>query len=251
MSLGSENKYWWDVLENGTNSRYASFFDIDWNSSEERLRDKVLVPILAEQYGRALSAGSVVLKRKGARFTVEAAGQVFPVSPASLATILGKAAEYAKSDALNFVSASFARLPSPDFWDRRTILARHRDKRVLHGLLDRLCHEDAEVTEAIDRVVREVNGSVDALDEFLSQQYYRLAYWRTADQQLGYRRFFDVNTLIGLRVEREFVFDETHALIVKWLKQGLLDGVRVDHPDGLRDPKQYFERLRERAPEAC
>jgi (1->4)-alpha-D-glucan 1-alpha-D-glucosylmutase len=250
MSLGSENKYWWDVLENGTNSRYASFFDIDWNSSEERLRDKVLVPILAEQYGRALSAGSVAVKRKGARFTVEAAGQVYPVSPASMATILGKAAEYAKSDALNFVSASFARLPSPDFWDRRTILARHRDKRVLHGLLDRLCHEDAEVTEAIDRVVREVNASVDALDEFLSQQYYRLAYWRTADQQLGYRRFFDVNTLIGLRVEREFVFDETHALILKWLKQGLLDGVRVDHPDGLRDPKQYFDRLRERAPEA-
>jgi (1->4)-alpha-D-glucan 1-alpha-D-glucosylmutase len=250
MSLGSENKYWWDVLENGTNSRYASFFDIDWNSSEERLRDKVLVPILAEQYGRALSAGSVVVKRKGARFTVEAAGQVFPVSPGSMATILGKAAEYAKSDALNFVSASFARLPSPDFWDRRTILARHRDKRVLHGLLDRLCHEEAEVTEAIDRVVREVNASVDALDEFLSQQYYRLAYWRTADQQLGYRRFFDVNTLIGLRVEREFVFDETHALVLKWLKQGLLDGVRVDHPDGLRDPKQYFERLRERAPDA-
>jgi (1->4)-alpha-D-glucan 1-alpha-D-glucosylmutase len=250
MSLGSENKYWWDVLENGTNSRYASFFDIDWNSSEERLRDKVLVPVLAEQYGRALSAGKVVVKRKGARFTVEAAGQTFPVSPASLSMILGKAAEYAKSDALNFVSASFARLPSPDFWDRRTILARHRDKKVLHGLLDRLCREDADVSEAIDRVVREVNSSADALDEFLSQQYYRLAYWRTADQQLGYRRFFDVNTLIGLRVEREFVFDETHALILKWLKQGLLDGVRVDHPDGLRDPKQYFERLRERAPEA-
>jgi (1->4)-alpha-D-glucan 1-alpha-D-glucosylmutase len=250
MSLGAENKYWWDVLENGTNSRYASFFDIDWNSSEERLRDKVLVPILAEQYGRALSAGKVVVMRKGARFTVEAAGQTFPVSPVSLSMILGKAAEYAKSDALNFVSASFARLPSPDFWDRRTILARHRDKKVVVGLLDRLCHEDAEVSEAIDRVVREVNSSIDALDEFLSQQFYRLAYWRTADQQLGYRRFFDVNTLIGLRVEREFVFDETHALILKWLKQGLLDGVRVDHPDGLRDPKQYFERLRERAPEA-
>jgi (1->4)-alpha-D-glucan 1-alpha-D-glucosylmutase len=208
------------------------------------------VPVLAEQYGRALSAGKVVVRRKGVRFTVEAAGQTFPVSPASLSMILGKAAEYAKSDALNFVSASFSRLPSPDFWDRRTILARHRDKKVLVGLLDRLCHEDADVSEAIDRVVREVNSSVDALDEFLSQQYYRLAYWRTADQQLGYRRFFDVNTLIGLRVEREFVFDETHALILKWLKQGLLDGVRVDHPDGLRDPKQYFERLRARAPEA-
>ncbi|MGA8940388.1 MAG: malto-oligosyltrehalose synthase [Acidobacteriaceae bacterium] len=250
MSLGAQNKYWWDVLENGTSSRYASFFDIDWNSSEERLRDKVLVPILPDQYGRSLSAGLVVVRRKGAQFTVEAAGQTFPVSPSSLALILGKAAEYAKSDALNFVSASFARLPLPDLWDRRTILARHRDKQVLLGLLDRLCDEEGRVSEAIDQVVGEVNASVDALDEFLSQQYYRLSYWRTADQQLGYRRFFDVNTLIGLRVEREFVFDETHALIVKWLKHGLLDGVRVDHPDGLRDPKQYFERLRERAPEA-
>jgi len=250
MSLGAQNRYWWDVLENGTNSRYASFFDIDWNPLEERLRDKVLVPILPDQYGRVLSAGGVVVARNGATFTVEAAGQTFPVSPSSLSLILGKAAEYAKSDALSFVSASFARLPTPDFWDRRTILARHRDKNVLHGLLERMCKTEPALDESIDRAVRELNASVDALDEFLSQQYYRLAYWKTADQQLGYRRFFDVNTLIGLRVEREFVFDETHALIVKWLKQGVLDGVRVDHPDGLRDPKQYLERLRERAPDA-
>lgn len=250
MSLGAQNRYWWDVLENGTNSRYASFFDIDWNSTEERLRDKVLVPILPDQYGRVLSAGGVVVMRKGSRFRVEAAGQMFPVSPASVSLILSKAAELLRSDSLNFVSASFARLPSPDFWDRRTILARHRDKNVLQDVLDRMFNEEQDVCDAVDRVVRELNASVDALDEFLSQQYYRLAYWRTADQQLGYRRFFDVNTLIGLRVEREFVFDETHALILKWLKQGVLDGVRVDHPDGLRDPKQYFERLRERAPEA-
>jgi (1->4)-alpha-D-glucan 1-alpha-D-glucosylmutase len=250
MSLGEQNKYWWDVLENGTNSRYASFFDIDWNSSEERLRDKVLVPILGDQYGRVLSAGGVVLKRDGAVFTVEAAGQTFPVSPGSLSLILGRAAEYSRSDALNFISASFARLPSPDFWDRRTILARHRDKNVLIGLLERLCEEEKETCETIDRAVSEINASADALDELLSQQYYRLSYWKTADQQLGYRRFFDVNTLIGLRVEREYVFDETHALVLRWLKQGVLDGVRVDHPDGLRDPKQYFERLRDRAPEA-
>jgi (1->4)-alpha-D-glucan 1-alpha-D-glucosylmutase len=238
------------VLENGTNSRYASFFDIDWNSTEERLRDKVLVPILPDQYGRVLSAGGIVLMRHGSRFRVEAAGQMFPVSPASVALILSKAAEILRNDSLNFVSASFARLPSPDIGDRRTILARHRDKNVLQDVLDRMCNEEKSVCDAIDRVVRELNANVDALDEFLSQQYYRLAYWKTADQQLGYRRFFDVNTLIGMRVEREFVFDETHALIVKWLKQGVLDGVRVDHPDGLRDPKQYFERLRERAPEA-
>jgi (1->4)-alpha-D-glucan 1-alpha-D-glucosylmutase len=250
MSLGQQNKYWWDVLENGTNSRYASYFDIDWNSSEERLRDKVLVPILADQYGRVLSSGGVVVKRQGCTFTVEAGGQTLPAAPGSLPLLLGKAAEFTRNDTLSFLAASYGRLPSPDFWDRRLILARHRDKGVLNTLLERLCSEDDAVCEAIDRAVRELNANIDALDEFLSQQYYRLAYWKTADQQLGYRRFFDVNTLIGLRVEREHVFEETHALIIKWLKQGMLDGVRVDHPDGLRDPRQYFQRLRERAPEA-
>ncbi len=95
-----------------------------------------------------------------------------------------------------------------------------------------------------------MNGNLDALDDFLNQQNYRLAYWKTADQQLGYRRFFDVNSLIGLRVEREHVFEETHALVLDWLKRGVLDGVRVDHPDGLRDPLEYLKRLRERAPDA-
>src|SRR6185437_6402486 len=81
-------------------------------------------------------------------------------------------------------------------------------------------------------------------------QNYRLSYWKTADQQLGYRRFFDVNSLIGLRVEREHVFEEVHALVLDWLQRGVLDGVRVDHPDGLRDPLEYLERLRKRAPDA-
>jgi len=250
MSLGEQNRYWWDVLENGTSSRYASFFDIDWNSAEERLRDKVLVPILPDQYGRVVTAGGIKVTRQGSSFKVEAAGQSLPVTPQSLFVILNKAADYARSDTLNFLAASYARLPSPDLWDRRTVLNRHRDKIVLHTLLERLCGEEQFVCEAIDRTVKDLNANPDALDGFLNQQHYRLAYWKTADQQLGYRRFFDVNTLIGLRVEREYVFDETHALIVKWLKQGMLDGVRIDHPDGLRDPLQYCQRLRDCAPDA-
>ncbi len=250
MSLGEENRYWWDVLENGTSSRYASFFDIDWNSPEERLRDKVLVPILGDQYGRVLEAGNIKLVRSGSTFLVEAAGQKLPVSPPSLPLVLTKAASYARNDTLSFLAASYGRLPAPDMTDRRTVLARHRDKVVLDALSARLCAEEDAVCSAIDRAVAELNANADALDELLNQQNYRLAYWKTADQQLGYRRFFDVNTLIGLRMEREYVFDETHALVVRWLKQGVLDGVRVDHPDGLRDPKQYFERLRDRAPEA-
>ena len=102
----------------------------------------------------------------------------------------------------------------------------------------------------IDRSITDLNANLNALDDFLNQQNYRLAYWKAADQQLGYRRFFDVNTLIGLRVEREHVFEETHALVLDWLRRGVLDGVRVDHPDGLRDPLEYFRRLRDRAPDA-
>ena len=250
MSLGSQNRYWWDVLENGTNSRYAGFFDIDWNSPEERLRDKVLLPILGDQYGRVLESGGIKLVRKGSLFTIEVSGQSLPVAPQSLAPLLARAADYARSDTLNFLAASYGRLPQAEMSDRRVVLARHRDKMVLSSLLERLCAEDAAVCEAVERTVREYNEHPDELDAFLNGQSYRLAFWKTADQQLGYRRFFDVNTLIGLRVEREYVFDETHALILKWVKSGVLDGIRVDHPDGLRDPLGYFRRLRGSAPDA-
>ncbi len=250
MSLGKENRYWWDVLENGTSSRYASFFDIDWQPQEARLRDKVLVPILADQYGRVLQAGGIEIVRRGSKFQVECAGQTLPVAPPSLPVILTRAAEYAKSDTLNFLAVSFGLLPAPEYGDRRGILARHRDKVVLFTLLERLCAEEAGVCEAVDRSVAELNANQDALDDFLNQQNYRLAYWKTADQQMSFRRFFDVNSLVGLRVEREHVFEETHALVLDWLRRGVLDGLRVDHPDGLRDPLEYLQRLRARAPDA-
>jgi (1->4)-alpha-D-glucan 1-alpha-D-glucosylmutase len=197
-----------------------------------------------------LQSGGIKVLRNGSRFLVEAAEQKFPVSPPSLTAILVRAAEYSKSDTLSFLAASYGRLPVPEYWDRRLILTRHRDKTVLNGMLNRLCAEDPGDCEAIDRSVAELNANQDALDDFLNQQSYRLAYWKTADQQLGYRRFFDVNTLIGLRMEREHVFEETHALILEWLKAGVLDGVRIDHPDGLRDPLEYFNRLRKAAPDA-
>jgi (1->4)-alpha-D-glucan 1-alpha-D-glucosylmutase len=250
MSLGRENRFWCDVLENGASSRYASFFDIDWQPYEERLRNKVLVPVLADQYGKVLKGGDIRVVRHGNSFQVECAGQKLPVAPQSLPIILGKAAENIKSDTLNFLAASFGRLPAPEYADRQTILARHRDHQVLKGLLARLCLEEPAIGDALDHAVAELNENTDALDEFLNQQNYRLAYWKTADQQLGYRRFFDVNSLIGLRVEREHVFEETHALVLDWLRRGVLDGVRIDHPDGLRDPAQYMQRLRQHAPDA-
>src|SRR5579862_983003 len=161
MSLGKENRYWWDVLENGTSSRYASFFDIDWQPQEERLRDKVLVPILSDQYGKVLQSGGIKVARRGNKFQVECSGQTLPVAPTSLPVILARGAEYAKSDTLSFLAASFGRLPQPEYVDRRTILARHRDKVVLYGLLERLGNEELEIGGWLDQSVTELNGNMD------------------------------------------------------------------------------------------
>jgi (1->4)-alpha-D-glucan 1-alpha-D-glucosylmutase len=250
MSLERHNRFWWDVLENGTSSRYASFFDIDWQPHEERLRNKVLLPILSDHYGRILDAGEIKIIRDCGRLYVECAGQILPIAPPTMPSILTRAAEYAKSDMLNLLAVAFSRLSAPEHVDRSTILRLHRDKTVLYELLRRLCEEEPLVSEQLDKVIAQINSNINALDDLLNQQNYRLSYWRAADQQLGYRRFFDVNTLIGIRMEQEHVFEETHTLILDWLERGILDGIRVDHPDGLRDPLQYFHRIRKRAPDA-
>ncbi len=250
MSVDRQNRLWWDVLENGPSSRFATFFDIDWNSAEEKLRDKVLMPVLGDQYGRVLSRGEIKVRREGTNFFIGYHEQAFPVAPQSLATIFNRAAELTPSDTLHFLAVSFARLPAPGSTERGVQLSRHRDKIVLLGLLSRLCAEEENVCRSIDQAVEELNGNIDALDDLLNAQNFRLAYWRTSDQELGYRRFFDVNSLIGLRMEREYVFEETHELILYWLDKGVLDGIRIDHPDGLRDPREYLQRLRAHAPHA-
>jgi (1->4)-alpha-D-glucan 1-alpha-D-glucosylmutase len=250
MAIGPKNLYWWDVLENGPSSRYATWFDIDWQSAEVKLQNKVLIPVLGDQYGKVLAAGQIRIEFKNGNFKVCYTDHVFPISPRSLAMILTNAAVGANDDTLGFLADSLSRLPSPDASDSGLIQERHRDKDVIYTLLKRLWKEHPQILAFIARTVEGLNTDIDALDEFLNQQNYRLAYWRTADQELGYRRFFDVNSLIGLRMERQHVFDATHSRVIEWLRSGVLDGVRIDHPDGLRDPKQYFERLRNRALDA-
>jgi (1->4)-alpha-D-glucan 1-alpha-D-glucosylmutase len=250
MATGPENRYWWDVLENGPSSRYANWFDVDWNSAEVKLQNKVLIPVLGEQYGRALSANQIAIHYENESFEIRYADHRFPLAPPSVAIPLALAAKTIKVPMLNFVADSLSRLPSPDPNDRDLLAARHRDKGILFELLHRLSTEQPEVSEAIQRAVEEINENIESLDAILNLQNYRLAYWRTADQELGYRRFFDVNSLIGVRVERPNVFQSTHCRIIEWLRSGVIDGIRVDHPDGLRDPAQYFERLRDSAPGA-
>ncbi|HZP04993.1 MAG TPA: malto-oligosyltrehalose synthase [Terracidiphilus sp.] len=250
MATGPQNRYWWDVLENGPSSRFATWFDIDWQSAEVKLQNKILIPVLGDQYGRVLSANQIAVEQDCDRFQVRYMDNLFPLAPHSLAVPLAKAATYTKNATLNFIADSLSRLPTPPSADYESVQSRHRDKTVIYELLRRLCAEHAEVAKAIARVTDELNRNHDALDELLNLQHYRLAYWRTADQDLAYRRFFDINTLIGVRVERLHVFEATHRRILDWITNGSLDGVRIDHPDGLRDPQQYFERLRERAPDA-
>ncbi len=250
MSLEHDNEYWWDVLENGPSSRYASYFDIDWQPSESSTRDRILVPILGDQYGYILAAGEIKVVRNGAKFLVQYAEHDYPVAPRSVPAFLSRAAEKTDNTILGFLADSYLRLPSPDSVERTEVLMRHRDKAVINGLLEKLCQEDPDSLRAIDAAIAELNSDINELDSFLEQQNYRLAYWRIAGQELSYRRFFDVNTLVGLQVERDYVFVETHELILKFLAEGVLDGLRIDHPDGLRNPLAYFQRLRQFAPEA-
>jgi (1->4)-alpha-D-glucan 1-alpha-D-glucosylmutase len=250
MAVAPNNKYWWDILENGSSSRYANYFDIDWQPTESRLQNKVLVPVLSDQYGAELDRGAIQLTRSEGRFEVQYGEHHLPVAPETLPMLLDCAAQTCRSATMAFLSESFGRLPQPAFTDRAATWARHRDKEVLVGLLERCCNEERKSFHCIDECMKKLNGHKDELDAFLQKQNYRLAYWRVASEEIGYRRFFDVNTLIGVRAEREQVFMETHERILEWLRGGVIDGVRVDHADGLRDPQQYFERLRRTAPRA-
>jgi len=247
---GRQNRWWWDVLENGPLSAYASWFDIEWQSPEEKLRDKILTPILGDHYGRILSAGGICLQREEGSFFFHYEDHEFPAAPQSMAPVLAAAAQRIHHDYLAFLADSLARLPSGSTFssDPAMTAERHRDKEVIRGLLSRLCAENKDVAAAIDEAIDRTNQDPDALDRLLDQQSYRLAYWRTAARDLGYRRFFDINTLVGLRAELPDVFEETHRLVIGWIRSGDLHGLRVDHPDGLRDPEAYFEGLLKAAP---
>jgi (1->4)-alpha-D-glucan 1-alpha-D-glucosylmutase len=241
---GQHNRYWWDVLENGPSSLYASYFDIDWLPAEEKLRNKVLVPILGDHYGRVLTRREIRVERREGSFFIRYFDHSLPAAPRSLAYVLSNAATRISSDYLSFLADSYVNLPWPTSTDHVSIVARHRDKEIVRALVGRFCGESPSASAAIDAELDELNNDIDALDLFLERQNFRLSFWKTAGEELMYRRFFDVNTLVGLRMENETVFADTHSLVLDWLQRGILDGIRIDHPDGLRDPEQYFKRLR-------
>lgn len=259
---GRENPWWWDVLENGPSSRYAVYFDVDWDTPEPRPNNQVLVPVLGDQYGRVLEACEIRLEFSGRKFRICYYENEFPVDPISVGSVLALAAarviensavfpgEHSWYDQLSFLAGAFSRLPASTATDRDSARRRDNDKEVLYDLLERLCREHPQAKAALEEAVEAINADPDHLDVLLGLQNYRLAHWRITQRELGYRRFFDINNMIGLRMEDELVYLDTHARVLDWIASVDLDGLRIDHPDGLRDPLQYFQRLRSADPEA-
>ncbi|HEX4578770.1 MAG TPA: malto-oligosyltrehalose synthase [Candidatus Dormibacteraeota bacterium] len=235
------NRWWWDVLADGISSPYARFFDIDWEADEPRLRHRVLLPLLADQVGRVLEEGQISLVRVEGDVLVAYADHRFPLSLESLAHLL---AEHPSGAVASWRSA-VAALPAAD--DAAARRARFEVRRDLLGrLADLLADED--VAGEVDRILALCSGDVAKLDRLLNEQHYRLARWQTALEEVNYRRFFDITTLVGLRIEDPVVFAESSALVAELVRRGDADGVRIDHIDGLRRPLEYAARLRETLP---
>lgn len=250
MSIGSDaNRWWWDILENGRASLYARFFDVDWDALA-RHDSRVLLPILGQHYGTELEAGHIRLERRGGDFMVVAYDRTLPMAPLSLPEVLQAAANATDSDELGFCADALSRLPAPTTTDPAEVRSRHRDKKVIGLLMAKIFGEHPAVAAAVDAELRAIESDLDRLDALLERQNYKLSHWRAARHDLAYRRFFDVSELAALRVEDDTVFAETHALVLEWVRRGLVSGLRVDHPDGLRDPEEYLRKLRGSAPDA-
>ena len=262
MGVGTGTNAWWnDVLENGPSSPAAAFFDIDWGPPKATLQAKLLLPILGDQYGRVLERGELRVEFTGGVLVLRYFDQTLPLSPRHSGRVHGAAvgrlrASIGESPALNeFLSivASLQNLPPQTTADPNEIADRQREKEVARVRLERLVAEEPAVRAAIETTVDALNGiagqssSFDALHDLLEAQAYRLSYWRTASHEINYRRFFDINTLVGLRVERREVFDATHQLLGRLIAERKVHAVRIDHPDGLFDPGKYFAMLQQLA----
>ena len=240
---GRANEWWWDVLENGPSSPYAEYFDIDWQGPDESGRETVLAPYLEDHYGRAVDAGEITVVWESGSFVVRYHDYELPLSPRTFDEILGPVALELDSLVLADLVRAFAGLPHAARSDSASSAERHERKRVLGGQLKELCAQDPLIGPAIDVELSDLNRDPARLDGLLRRQNYRLAYWRTAAEELDYRRFFNIETLVGLRVELDQVFTDTHRVWLGLVGAGSVDGLRIDHVDGLRDPAQYLERL--------
>lgn len=253
----ASNGWWMDVLENGQSSPFAQFFDIDWEPVRRGLENKVLLPILGDQYGRVLENGDLKLAFNEGTFQLQYFERLLPLAPRSTRPILERVAARFRDSSrpvpveLESIMFALDHLPDRTEADEELRLARAREKEVIKKRLARLCIEDPEVEHEIRAVCAELQtggpeNNFDAFDTLLSAQPYRLAYWRVAAEDINYRRFFDINNLAAIRVELPEVFEATHKFVFELMASGGVSGLRIDHVDGLWDPRTYLAKLQEK-----
>jgi (1->4)-alpha-D-glucan 1-alpha-D-glucosylmutase len=262
MGAGKDNPWWMDVLENGPSSVYADYFDIDWHPLTENMENKILLPILGDAYGRILENGELKLRFDAAtgRLWLDYYEHAVPINPLSYPTILGYRLEVLESRLGNnnsplfeyqSILASMENLPVENDGDLSRKEARAREKMIALERLTRLGKQTPEIQAFIEENVYDFQcraedpTTLTRLHRLLEQQSYRLANWRVASDEINYRRFFDINDLVALRVEDPRVFNDTHDLIMELVENGQIDGLRIDHPDGLYDPAGYFQQLQQ------
>jgi (1->4)-alpha-D-glucan 1-alpha-D-glucosylmutase len=262
----SANPWWMDVLENGPSSRFARFFDIEWRPVKDELADKVLIPILGDQYGVVLEAQQLKLAYRGGAFEVEYYDDWLPIAPDSFTLIIrrglealdarGETIDEQTREELHSVATAAANLPPRSTRDAGLIAERARDKEMLKRRIAALTDRSDAARAFVDATLGRFNGvagqprSFDWLDELLNAQSYRLANWRVASEEINYRRFFDINQLAAVRMEDPEVFDEVHRFAFELVARRAATGLRVDHVDGLFSPADYLRRLQLRAAEA-
>ncbi|HEY3101337.1 MAG TPA: malto-oligosyltrehalose synthase, partial [Methylomirabilota bacterium] len=263
MGIAQNHNAWWlDVLENGPASPHAATFDIEWRPVKTELTNKVLLPVLGDQYGVVLDRGELTLVFEDGRFLVRYFDTVLPIAPQAWSRVLGHRIESLVASlggdhpdvaALKSLISWFATLPAPTEKGPEHVAARRRQKEEGREKLVALLAASPAVRAFIEDNVRVFNGkpgdaqSMDLLDALLADQSYRAAYWRVAGEEINYRRFFDINELAAIRMEDPAVFEVTHRLLFRLVREGAVTGLRIDHPDGLYDPADYFRRLQDGA----
>jgi (1->4)-alpha-D-glucan 1-alpha-D-glucosylmutase len=260
MAIGHPSNLWWrDVLENGPASDYATYFDINWSPVNPQLKNKVLLPILEDQYGKVLESGKIQLAYEDGAFSVHYYETILPVAPDSYGLILGHRLatlaaslgdEHEHVQELQSILTALSHLPSyTEAAVPERSAERSREKEIIKRRIAALAGASPAIADAIAETVRTCNGDVgnpasfDLLDDLLNRQPYRLSFWRVAGEEITYRRFFDINDMAAIRVEVPGVFAHSHQVVLELLAEGKASGVRVDHPDGLWDPRAYLEQL--------
>jgi (1->4)-alpha-D-glucan 1-alpha-D-glucosylmutase len=261
MSASSENSWWMDVLENGPESAYASYFDIDWRPPSRILEGKVLLPVLGRPFGEALEHLELKLIVLEGKFFIQYFDSLFPLAPATYHLILRRRLNELRDllgeDSHSFqeysgIAAAAAALTDDTTISRDAGADRRLRFETLRQRLRQLMAQDPKIGEFISQNLSGLQGqakdpsSFSSFETILAQQHYLLAYWQNVNEEINYRRFFTINDLVGQRMQDPLVFEATHALILRMIEQNALDGLRIDHIDGLRDPLSYLRQLTER-----